>query len=258
MKYSTRFLTILLALMIIFSRTTVISAETSNKADQQTGWGDAYIEYLNNFYDENMGVAWNDIKDNYHFSLVDITGNGIPELILFTNMQWIPCVIVYYDGQKACDYQQRYVQSFYVLPGENLIRVELFVKGHWTDFFYRLDESGMELIKQGYHSFYRGGGVLLEKQEFYWDDNLVSEGEASYIQVSEEEYHRKSNAIVDENKATIVDGDTWEYFDVFYISFGNVDILTPCNFGILKICSPKFGVMQLGTSQVGAAQIGVV
>lgn len=185
-------------------------ADQGLNVDQQTGWGDAYIEYLNNFYDENMGVAWNDIKDYYHFSLIDITGNGIPEMFLITDMQWLPCIIVYYDGNKACDAQWRYVQSFYVLPGENLIRVELFVKGLWNDYFYRLDKSYMEWIKQGSHSYYRGH-ELLEKEEFYWDDHPVSGEEASYIQLSEEDYNSIINDIVDINKATIVDRDTWEY-----------------------------------------------
>ena len=215
MKYSTSFLSVFLALIIALMQPAVSYAD-----DQQDDWAEAYFEYLDSFYVEDMGKSWSEIEEYYHFSMVDIAKDGVPELVMITDMQWLPCCILYLDDGKVCNYQSRYVKAFYFLLGQNLVRIEWFLKGRTFDDLLKYQRSAFELTKEGWHGTYNANGEYLEQEEFYWCDDPAA-GLAN-VQVTEEEYRDLISKVIPEEQATVVDWNTYQYdtFDDLKDAFG--------------------------------------
>ncbi len=194
---------------------TRIVVKKNDLQDNNSGWKEAYIECLNNFHEESYGKNWSEIKEYYKFSLIDITGNGIPELILITEMQWLPSAVIYFDGENAYDYQRRYVQSIYFCPGQGVVGMEWFVDGRTYDDIYSFKGSDFQILKQGCHGPYDSNGEPLPQEEFYWCEDpvfIVGSGESiETVQITEEEYKDLKNSFVDESQAIVVSWDTCEY-----------------------------------------------
>ena len=175
------------------------------RQNQQQDWKKAYIDYLYSFQPE--GYDWESVRDWYRYSLIDIDGNGIPEMFLVTDAQWIPGIVVYYDGYQACEFGRRY-GSFFYIPGQNLIRVEWFVKGRQGDEIYSLEASGLVLMEEGFHTWYDGQNNELDEPLYVWNkEHIPVTNYMDLDQVTEEEYDQLLNSFFDVSQSIAVTGD---------------------------------------------------
>lgn len=155
-------------------------------------WQQEYIRYLTEVSDP-------DVQDGY--TLIDMKGDGIPQLVEVGNCEASGCRIIFYDGEEI-QVVQLYRLYFSYIPGENLLCNSDGHMDFYYDLVYSIIDGEMTSVVSGYYGAEDNSNV-----QFDADGEPIYQYEWDGVKMSREEYEKEFHKVYDESKAVSYDYD---------------------------------------------------
>ena len=149
-------------------------------------WQQAYIQYLTKVSDP-------DVQDGY--TLIDMRGDGIPQLVEVGNCEASGCRIIFYDGEEIQVMQLNRLFFSYI-PGENLLCNSEVNMDYYYDLVYSIIDGEMVSVASGYYGAEDNSNV-----QFDANGEPIYQYEWNGVKMSKEEYEKEFHKVYDESKA---------------------------------------------------------
>lgn len=128
---------------------------------EDTGWKQAYIDWLNS----------SDAQYYDNCALVDVDGDGTPEIYCAGNFHMAGSMFIYYDGSSA--QQERMGSGFAYSPGGGLIATGDMSMGMTSHAYYSYSSGVLTKIGSGHDN----EGTLKTPYVYKWNDESVTKEE---------------------------------------------------------------------------------
>lgn len=168
-------------------------------------WKEAYIDYINdklNYWATNYGSQ---STQRYHYKLVDVNGDAIPELY-----SGFGCTA---QGDTLCTYsnghvveQWMWIGGFRYVEGQNIFSSTGGNMGYYYNEIRSIQDEAMPLVDYFTYEML-AGGYPTQNYQYYWND----------MPISEADYHNRLSQYFDEDQLlspydnTVFDPDTGRY-----------------------------------------------